>query len=171
MFADKQLITPDQVQGKHKTLRAACSPTAGRSCAMRAVACSLWTKRPRKWRSIAASGARSKAVGCSSTWKSLRPAAAYITLNEPLQDAQRIREAVESGFIVRTRADADTRKRAKGKTERRETALRSGAQYVSTDYMQPDPRFGKYSVRLPDGVTTVCNPVRAQKRCGGHAVK
>ena len=44
------------------------------------------------------------------------PAAAYITLNEPLQDAQRIREAVESGFIVRTRADADRSKRAKGKT-------------------------------------------------------
>jgi len=99
------------------------------------------------------------------------PAAAYITLNEPLQDASRIREAVESGLIVRTRADADTLEAREGKTERRETALRSGAQYVSTDYMQPDPRFGKYSVSLPDGVTTVCNPVRAKRRCGGHAVK
>ena len=28
-----------------------------------------------------------------------------------------------------------------------------------------------YSVRLPDGATTVCNPVRAQKQCGGRAVK
>jgi hypothetical protein len=37
--------------------------------------------------------------------------------------------------------------------------------------MQPDPRFGKYSVKLPDGVTTVCNPVRAKRRCGGLAVK
>jgi hypothetical protein len=99
------------------------------------------------------------------------PAAAYLTLNEPLQDASRIREAVEQGFIVRTRADADTIEARDGKTERRETALRSGAQYVSTDYMQPDPRFGKYSVQLPDGVTTVCNPVRAKRRCGGLAVK
>ena len=99
------------------------------------------------------------------------PAAAYITLNEPMQDKDRIREAVDAGFIVRTRADADTLEAREGKTERRETALRSGAQYVSTDYMQPDPRFGKYSVRLPKGVTTVCNPVRAQNRCGGHAVK
>ena len=42
---------------------------------------------------------------------------------------------------------------------------------IGTDYMQPDPRFGKYSVKLPDGVTTVCNPVRAKRRCGGLAVK
>ena len=99
------------------------------------------------------------------------PAAAYITLNEPLQDAKRIRAAVEAGFIVRTRADADTLEAREGKTERRETALGSGAQYVSTDYMQPDPRFPGYSARLPNDVTTVCNPVRAQKQCGGLAVK
>jgi hypothetical protein len=81
-----------------------------------------------------------------------------MTLNEPLQDASRIREAVEEGSSC-ARAPTRTRsKRARGKTERRETALRSGAQYVSTDYMQPDPRFGKYAVKLPDGVTTVCNP-------------
>jgi len=53
----------------------------------------------------------------------------------------------------------------------RETALASGAQYVSTDYMQPDSRFPAYSARLPNGATTVCNPVRAQKQCGGRAVK
>ena len=99
------------------------------------------------------------------------PAAAYITLNEPIKDASRIREAVETGLIVRTRADADTLEARERKTERRESALRSGAQYVSTDYMKPDPRFSKYSVSLPDGVTTVCNPVRAKRRCGGHAVK
>jgi hypothetical protein len=99
------------------------------------------------------------------------PAAAYITLNEPVQDAKRIRAAVEAGFMVRTRADADTLEARDGKTERREAALASGAQYVSTDYMQPDARFGGYSVRLPDGATTVCNPVRAQTKCGGRAVK
>jgi hypothetical protein len=172
VFADKQLITPDQVQGKHKTLRAA-------------VLADGWPKlRDARGRVFFAldeapakvaiyRGKRSSLEGRRMfvNVEESSPAAAYITLNEPLQDAQRIREAVESGFIVRTRADADTLEAREGKTERRETALRSGAQYVSTDYMQPDPRFGKYSVRLPDGVTTVCNPVRAKRRCGGHAVK
>ena len=88
------------------------------------------------------------------------PAAAYLTLNEPMQDASRIREAFEEGFIVRTRADADTIEARDGKTERRETALRSGAQYVSTDYMHPDTRFGPYQARMPDGVIAACNPVR-----------
>ena len=84
------------------------------------------------------------------------PAAAYITLNEPVQDAKRIRAAVEAGFIVRTRADADTLEARDGKTERREAALASGAQYVSTDYMQPDARFrrllGALARRRYDGV-------------------
>ena len=46
--------------------RRPCSPAAGRSCATRAVASSSRsTRRRRKWRSIAASGARSKAAACS----------------------------------------------------------------------------------------------------------
>jgi calcium-dependent phosphoinositide phospholipase C len=172
VFSDKQLITPDQVQGKYKTLR-------------EAVRAGGWPKlgeaRGRVF--FALDEAPAKVAIYRGERRSLEgrkmfvnidedsPAAAYITLNEPLQDASRIREAVETGLIVRTRADADTLEAREGKTERRETALRSGAQYVSTDYMQPDPRFGKYSVSLPDGVTTVCNPVRAKRRCGGHAVK
>ena len=172
VFSDKQLITPDQVQGKHKTLR-------------EAVVAGGWPKlRDARGRVFfALDEAPAKVAIYRGERRSLEgrrmfvntdessPAAAYITLNEPLQDASRIREAVETGFIVRTRADADTLEAREGKTERRETALRSGAQYVSTDYMKPDPRFGKYSVSLPDGVTTVCNPVRAKRRCGGLAVR
>jgi hypothetical protein len=172
VFSDKQLITPDQVQGKHKTLR-------------QAVLAGGWPKlrdaRGRVFFALDESPAKVAIYrGTRSSLEGRRmfvnieessPAAAYITLNEPMQDKDRIREAVDAGFIVRTRADADTLEAREGKTERRETALRSGAQYVSTDYMQPDPRFGKYAVRLPKGVTTVCNPVRAQNRCGGHAVK
>ena len=35
------------------------------------------------------------------------PAAAYLTLNDPVRDADRIRRDVAAGFIVRTRADAN----------------------------------------------------------------
>jgi hypothetical protein len=172
VFTDEDLITPDQVQGKHATLR-------------EAVLAGAWPKL-RKARGrvfFALDEAPEKVALYRGDRRSLEgrrmfvntgessPAAAYITLNEPLQDAKRIRAAVEAGFIVRTRADADTLEARAGKTERREVALGSGAQYVSTDYMQPDPRFPGYSARLPNGATTVCNPVRAQKQCGGRAVK
>ena len=94
------------------------------------------------------------------------PAAAYMTLNDPIGQAGQIRRAVKQGFIVRTRADAETREARTGDTRRREAALTSGAQYVSTDYLWPDPRFGTgYQVPLPQGAAATCNPVRAD-HCG-----
>ena len=56
-------------------------------------------------------------------------------------------------MVVRTRADADTVEARTGETARREAAFASGAQYVSTDYMKPDLRFGPYQVVLPGGGT------------------
>ena len=79
------------------------------------------------------------------------PYAAYVTLNDPAKDAPRIREALGRGLVVRTRADADTVEARTGDTGRREAAFASGAQYVSTDYMKADLRFGPYSVTLPGG--------------------
>lgn len=172
VFKDDDLITPDQVQGKQATLR-------------EAVLAGGWPKlRDARGRVFFALDEAPKKVaiyrGDRRSLEGRRmfvnvdessPAAAYITLNEPPQHAKRIRAAVEAGFIVRTRADADTLEAREGQTERREIALASGAQYVSTDYMRPDPRFPSYSVRLPEGATTVCNPVRAEKKCGGRAVK
>ena len=95
------------------------------------------------------------------------PAAAYLTLNDPVRDADRIRRDVAAGFIVRTRADANTREARANDTIPRDTALAGGAQYVSTDYLWPDPRLpGGYHVALPGGLVARCNPVRHPKGCG-----
>jgi hypothetical protein len=100
-----------------------------------------------------------------------RPAAAYLTLNDPLKEADRIRRAVQAGFVVRTRADADTAEARVNDVRKREAALASGAQYISTDYLWPDPRFpGGYQVRLPNGAAAICNPVRKPTACAGLAV-
>jgi hypothetical protein len=171
VFKDSDLITPDQVQGSHATLR-------------EAVLAGAWPKlgeaRGRVY--FALDEAPDKVALYRGDRRSLEgrkmfintdeasPAAAYMTLNEPVQDAQRILAAVRAGFIVRTRADADTLEAREGKTERRDQALLGGAQYVSTDYMRPDPRFPGYSVRLPNDATTICNPVRAYKRCSDDNV-
>lgn len=86
-------------------------------------------------------------------------------LNDPIAQADEIRRAVEAGQVVRTRADADTEQARSGDTAMRDAALASGAQYVSTDYLRPDPRFTDYSVSLPDGVVARCNPVSAPDDC------
>jgi len=100
------------------------------------------------------------------------PAAAYLTLNDPLLEGDRIRKAVAAGFIVRTRADAGTHEARADDTRRREAALASGAQFVSTDYLWPEPRLhNDYQVRLPGNAAALCNPVRAAKRCAGMTVE
>jgi hypothetical protein len=98
------------------------------------------------------------------------PAAGYITLNENA-DVPRITADVKAGYIVRTRADADTVEARANDSRRRDAALASGAQYVSTDYRRPDARFSTYQARLPGEAITVCNPVRAAKRCAGVPIE
>ena len=62
---------------------------------------------------------------------------------------------------MRTRADANTEEGRSGDGRRREAALGSGAQLITTDYPEPDPRFGTdYAVELPDHAVARCNPVR-----------
>lgn len=94
--------------------------------------------------------------------------AAVVVVNNPVADADRIRALVEQGFMVRTRADADTVEARTGDTARRDAAWASGAQFVSTDYVVADERFGTdYSVQVPGGAVARCNPISAPRRCNG----
>ena len=88
------------------------------------------------------------------------PAAAYMTINDPIADAAKIAAAVKAGFIVRTRADADTREARANDPRRLEAALASGAQFISTDYLWADPRYTAYVAQLHDGKTVRCTPIR-----------
>jgi hypothetical protein len=94
------------------------------------------------------------------------PDAAIMVVNNPVADGQRIRDLVTAGFIVRTRADADTVQARTGDTTMRDAAFASGAQYVSTDYVFPDDQFGTgYVADLPGDDAARCNPVNAPRRC------
>jgi hypothetical protein len=93
-----------------------------------------------------------------------QPDGAFVKRNDPFDD--QIPELVSAGYIVRTRADADTHEARDGNTAPRESALASGAQYVSTDYPVPDPDFGTgYFVEIPDGTPGRCNPINAPIEC------
>lgn len=167
VFAEAELITPGQVQGKHATLREAVLkdgwPTLA---ATRGKVFFALDERPEK---VAAyRGARKSLEGRAMfvNTDEASPAAAYLTLNDPIGQRERIAAAVKAGFIVRTRADADTWQARRNDISRRTAALTSGAQYVSTDYMWADPRFpGGYAVRLTGGEAATCNPVRAAQAC------
>jgi hypothetical protein len=93
-------------------------------------------------------------------------AAGFVKLNDPIGDFARIQELVGQGYIVRTRADADTVQARSGDTTMRDAAITSGAQFVSTDYPVPDPRFGTgYFVAIPGGMPARCNPISAPAEC------
>jgi hypothetical protein len=92
------------------------------------------------------------------------PDGAFVKLNDPFDPS--IPDVVTAGYLVRTRADADTVEARTGNTVPRDAALESGAQWVSTDYPVPDPRFGTgYFVQIPGGMPARCNPVNAPPGC------
>ena len=95
------------------------------------------------------------------------PAAAWFKINNPIKDHDRIQKLVREGFLVRTRADADTVQSRKNDATQREKALSSGAQFVSTDYALPDRRFSDYSVRLPEGQVARSNPISGNPSWAG----
>jgi hypothetical protein len=160
-FPEAALITPDQVQGRHATLREAVAAGAwpklgeARGRVMFALDCPPdQVARYRAGRKVLEG--RVAFMNTDET----SPAAGYITLNEPKELAARIAAAVRAGLIVRTRADADTLEARATDTSRQAAAFASGAQYVSTDYMKPDPRFGPYMAKLPSGGVARISPVQ-----------
>ena len=161
VFPERALITPDRVQGRHATLREAVAAGAwpklgaARGKVMLALDCPPdQVARYRGERKVLEG--RAAFVNIDET----SPAAGYITLNEPEELNARITAAVRAGLIVRTRADADTYEARANDKRRQAAAFASGAQYVSTDYMTPDARFGPYVTKLPAGGTARVTPVR-----------
>lgn len=70
------------------------------------------------------------------------PEAAFMVINDPIRDQEKIKEMVAKGYMVRTRSDADTREARENDYSTFEAAKASGAQIISTDYYVPDTLFG-----------------------------
>jgi hypothetical protein len=98
------------------------------------------------------------------------PFGAVAILNDPGPDAEAIKASLAAGFLVRTRADADSVEPLAGDTSRREAALASGAQIVSTDYPAATPTV-PYTVDIPGGTPSRCDPVNAPAMCTSEAVE
>ena len=91
------------------------------------------------------------------------PEAATMIINNPL--APEIKGLVEKGYIIRTRADADTREaRSNDKTDFM-AACASGAQIITTDYYRKSTHIKSDYVVNFDGVDKYVrmNPVTGKK--------
>ena len=95
------------------------------------------------------------------------PAAAWTEVNDPVQDFAKIQALVKAGFLVRTRADEPTEQARANDVRMRDHALASGAQFISTDFPVPDPKFSPYCVQFDGRVVARSNPVNGPANlCG-----
>lgn len=85
---------------------------------------------------------------------------AFLLLDNAIQRKSEIEKAVKMGYLVRTRADIDTYEAKVNDKKRAETAFKSGAQVVSTDYFKPGNFYGTdYVVELPSRKPAIINPL------------
>jgi hypothetical protein len=164
----RDLIVPDQVRGKHATVEAAVLAGAWPKLdeARGKFIFLLLGRSNRNEYVIGHPNLEDRVMFPSSAPG--QPDAAFLTRDDPIVDAAVIRKRVQQGYLVRTRADLPVVTPRSGDVARRDAAFASGAQIVSTDYPKAEhaARWSdSYVVQLPGGVTALCNPVRAPRKC------
>jgi hypothetical protein len=167
VFSEERMITPDDVRGSYPSLEAAVRDGA--------------------WPTLQESAGKvlflmDNAGGLRNLYRAGRPSlegrvlftnavpgaddAAFVKVNEPQGNEAFIQQLVADGYVVRTRSDTPTVQARSGDTTRRESALASGAQWVSTDYPVPGSSpFSDYFAAVPGGNPARCNPINTGPRC------
>ena len=160
VFGISELIVPDYVRGNYKTLETA-------------ITADQWpTLKASRGKIFFALDANQEKIDIYKDGhpslqgrilfvdaKEGQPEAAFRIINDPLENRQYIQDLVLKGYLVRTRADADTKEARTGDTTRLEAALVSGAHFISTDYYLPENKFGTgYRVQLPTQTPVRFNP-------------
>jgi hypothetical protein len=98
------------------------------------------------------------------------PFAAIAVINDPISGTDAIAAAVAAGMLVRTRADSGSVEAEANDTTRLEAALASGAHFITTDHPAAGMRFD-YSVEIPGGTPSRCNPLTAPGTCSPLALE
>ncbi len=101
-----------------------------------------------------------------------QPDAAFVKVDTAPGNVEYIQSLVADGYVVRTRADTPTYEAHSGDTTRRDAALASGAQWLSTDYPVPGrSEWSDYFAEMPDGEPARCNPINTGPRCRDHLIE
>jgi hypothetical protein len=176
VFDDEQLITPDGVRGDRATLEEAVLaggwPTLGESRGK--VMFLMINGAP--YRDLYLQGHPNlEGRVLFTNAQPGQPDAAYVGIDDPVNDGDRITELVAAGYLVRTRSDTPGVEADANDTSRLQAALATGAHWISTDHPGPDgarPQLGTdYVAQLPGFLAARCNPVTAPPGCNDEAVE
>jgi hypothetical protein len=85
------------------------------------------------------------------------PHASVIFYDDPILDRAQIDDAVKNHFLVRTRADAELHRSA----ARRDAAFASGANFISSDYVDPRSNWLELGPHTPGR----CTPASSKLGC------
>ena len=169
VFSADEMITPDDVRGESATLPEAIQ-THGWPTLDSARGKVMFLLDNRKFTAMYAEGhpaLRGRVLFTNSA--SGTPESAFEEQNSGT--AESIDASVKQGIIVRTRTDEGTEEAHTNDTTRRELALHSGAQIISTDYPPGEKsQWTDFIVQLPDGLAARCNPLIAPKDCSDAKV-
>lgn len=164
VFTPERLITPDQLQGRHASLReAALAHAWPKLGAARGKVMFVLDDSAAKIRAY--QGSRKSLEGRAMFVTGDETLAAFVSVADPQKDGSRIQQAVRSGLMVITRADEETREARENKTARRDAAFASGAQIVQTDFAAADPAIGNYRVTLESNPMAMCGTELQPERC------
>jgi hypothetical protein len=169
VFGSNEMITPDQVRGKHATLEDAVLHSGWPAlAAARGKVVFLMDQRPVGPVYLEGHPALRNRIIFTNAEPG-QPDCAFTEENDGT--AETIAALVRKGYLVRTRTDSDTKEARTNDTARREIALASGAQLLSTDYPASEPSpWTPYSVSLPGGAVARCNPVDAPSSCSNRII-
>ena len=165
VFHADEIITPDAVRGTHATLPEAIAdhgwPTLAQARGKVIFLMDQSSMTPVYTEGHPA--LRGRILFTNSTPGT--PDAAFIEQNG--NTPAEIDALVKQGYLVRTRTDEPTEDARTNRTTRRDLALNSGAQMLSTDYPASEPArwAGHYHVELPGSAVARCNPVNKPAVC------
>jgi hypothetical protein len=168
VFQPGEMITPDQVRGKYQTLEAAIVRNRWPTLVLaRGKVVFLMDQRPVGPIYLQGHPSLERRVIFTNAEPG-QPDCAFTEENDGTQEA--IAALVRKGYLVRTRTDSDTKEARTNDTIRRDAAMASGAQLLSTDYptSEVSPWSG-YSVGFPNGAVARCNPINAPRTCTNAA--
>jgi Phosphoinositide phospholipase C, Ca2+-dependent len=155
------LLIPDDVRGKNQTLEAAV--LAGNWPTMKASRGKFMfvlDEGGQKRETYRAGNPSLEGRMLFTNSEPGKPDAAFVVLNNSIGDSAKIRAFVQKGYLVRTRADADTKQARTNDYQNFDSAKKSGAQIVTTDYYAKSQLFpSSYIIRFAEGGYLRPNPV------------
>jgi len=158
-----KLITPDMVRGKFKTLEEAVLnnnwPTLKKA---RGKFLFILDNNGDKRDMYALNHPSLKGRAAFICAEPGKPEAAALLIGN--SEDPKITDLVKKGYIIRTRADSDTKEARKNDYSHFEAAKKSGAQIITTDYYLPSTFFNSpYQVKYDDGTYVRVDPVNGEK--------